>query len=369
FRPSGSMAIGWQLLADKWYYLENSGQMTTGWQFIGSHWYYFRSSGSMRIGWISDNNKWYFMDINGRMKTGWLEMNNKWYYLTDSGRMCTDWIKLKGKWYYLRSSGAMSVGWELINSKWYYLKSNGDMAYSQWINGKYYVGEDGAMYENCWTPDGYYVGNSGVWIRAKGRVSIQAGQKLIKDPGEISVLVNKTYILAPSYVPTNLITPDVPLATSKGSNMLRKEAAEALEKLFKAGSDNGYILYARSGYRSYSTQKYIFQSNVNKRGSIEKANRTSAKAGQSEHQTGLAMDITTKKLGYKLVTSFGNSAEGKWIAKNAHKYGFIVRYPKGKESITGYVYEPWHLRYLGEGLAAEVYKSGLTYEEYLGTFP
>ena len=110
----------------------------------------------------------------------------------------------------------------------------------------------------------------------------------------------------------------------------------------------------------------VIERNVKKHDSVEKANRTSAKAGQSEHQTGLAMDITLKSLNYELTTSFGNTAEGKWVEKNAHNYGFIIRYPEGKEDITGYSYEPWHIRSVGVDLATKIYNSGLTYEEYLG---
>ena len=281
--------------------------------------------------------------------------------------MVTGWQKINNKWYYFGSSGAMQTGWiKEVNGNWYYLMPSGAMARNTWISGKYYVGSDGVMYENCWTPDGYYVGKNGAWVPEKGREIVPKGNILIKNPEAIDVLVNKTYILPSSYVPKNLVAPNVPMATPKANNRLRKEAAEALEKLFKAALDNGYKLYARSGYRSYNSQKSVFEGNVKKYGSVERANRTSAKPGQSEHQTGLAIDITIKSLNYQLTTAFGKTPEGKWVAKNAHKYGFIIRYPEGKENITGYSYEPWHLRFLGVELATKVYNSGLTYEEYLG---
>ncbi|HHY82587.1 MAG TPA: M15 family metallopeptidase [Clostridiales bacterium] len=187
-----------------------------------------------------------------------------------------------------------------------------------------------------------------------------------ENPDAIDVLVNRTYILPSSYVPSNLVIPDVPFTPKSNYRLLREEAAAALEEMFKSALDDGIKLYAHSGYRSYINQKGIFQKNVSKYGSVEKASRISAKPGESEHQTGLAVDITSKSVNYKLVSSFSRTAEGKWIAENAHKFGFIIRYPKDKEDITGFIYEPWHIRYLGVELATEVYNSGLTFEEFLG---
>ena len=121
----------------------------------------------------------------------------------------------------------------------------------------------------------------------------------------------------------------------------------------------GIELNIVSGYRSYNLQQQIFAENAAEKGEQE-ANRSSAKAGQSEHQTGLAFDINSTN------QSFGNTKEGKWLAENCHKYGFIIRYPEGKESVTGYIYEPWHIRYVGNPTATEIYERGTTLEEYLG---
>ena len=147
---------------------------------------------------------------------------------------------------------------------------------------------------------------------------------------------------------------------------LRKEAALALEEMFRSSKANGINIYAVSGYRSYARQASIFDANVRKYG-FERANQTSAKPGQSEHQTGLAMDITSASVNYGLSQSFGATKEGKWVYENAHKFGFIIRYQKGKESITGYQYEPWHLRYVGIKAAKEIKDRNITLEEYLGS--
>lgn len=156
------------------------------------------------------------------------------------------------------------------------------------------------------------------------------------------LLVNKNYELPSDYDP--------------GTN---EEALNAFNNMKKEASKNGISLKIVSGYRSYETQAAIFKKNVNLYGE-EKANTFSAKPGQSEHQTGLAFDINSTEW------AFADTAEGKWLAENCHKFGFIIRYPKGKEELTGYVYEPWHIRYIGISAATEIKNLGVCLEEYLG---
>lgn len=188
---------------------------------------------------------------------------------------------------------------------------------------------------------------------------------LVENPENIDVIVNKKRHLPENYVPEDLVPlTDVPTVLSNPEvNQLRKVAYEALKDLFTAAKEEGYELHARSGYRSYYTQASLYASYVENYGK-DAADKYSAKPGQSEHQTGLSMDITCEAVNFKLDTTFGDTEEGKWVAENANRYGFIIRYPKGKEEITGYAYEPWHIRYLGVDLAEKVYESGLTLEEY-----
>ena len=155
------------------------------------------------------------------------------------------------------------------------------------------------------------------------------------------LLVNKKYHLPSNYNP--------------GVN---KEAYDALLRLQNDALSLGYSLPLLSGFRSYETQKYLFNDYASRNG-YEKANTFSALPGQSEHQTGLAFDIG------EISDNFGNTESGIWLAENAYKYGFIIRYLKGKENITGYKYEPWHVRYVGN-VAEEIYINNLTLEEYLG---
>ncbi|XMB87426.1 M15 family metallopeptidase [Mycoplasmatota bacterium WC44] len=180
------------------------------------------------------------------------------------------------------------------------------------------------------------------------------------------ILVNKQNALPSDYVPKDLIVPNVsfPFIEFQEKKQLSKQAALALEKLFNKAKIDEIDLYAISGYRSYPRQKLIYDSNVKEYGE-EEANQFSAKPGESEHQTGLAMDVSAPSVDLDLVEEFGDTKEGKWLKENAPSFGYIIRYPKGKEEITGYQYEPWHLRYVGVDAASVINKENLTLEEFL----
>lgn len=184
-------------------------------------------------------------------------------------------------------------------------------------------------------------------------------------PDSTLVLVNRDNKLDSDYVPGSLVLPEVEPAPGKEDAVyLRPEAARALERLFIAADNAGYHLFAVSGYRSYKLQHSLYQRKVEAVGE-EQAMLSVAPPGASEHQLGLAMDINGETtLSQGLEESFGHSPEGIWISENAHLHGFIVRYQQDQTHITGYVWEPWHLRYVGEAAAAEIYKEGITFEEY-----
>ena len=191
-------------------------------------------------------------------------------------------------------------------------------------------------------------------------------KKMIANNHEsITALVNKQILLPDGYEPDDLVEPNVVFSFSsfQEKKLLRKEAAKALEDLFEASESQGLSLRAVSGYRSYERQYVIFTTNVRKDG-LEETLKVSAMPGSSEHQTGLSMDVSTRVVSNLLNERFGETPEGEWVAENAYKYGYIIRYPKGKEYITGYSYEPWHLRYVGKELATHLYNSNLTLEEY-----
>lgn len=191
------------------------------------------------------------------------------------------------------------------------------------------------------------------------------GQSL-NDAADMLILVNKETSLAPDYTPDDLTVPNVRFSFEgpDPKQNIRQVAAAALEELFAGAEEAGFYLFAVSGYRSYSRQETVYTGHVERLGETE-ANKISAKPGHSEHQTGLAMDITSESASFSLSQKFGETGEGKWVAKNAHRYGFIIRYQKGKEDLTGYSYEPWHLRYVGKEAAQEIFEKDLTLEAYL----
>src|SRR5690625_296897 len=181
----------------------------------------------------------------------------------------------------------------------------------------------------------------------------------------ITALVNKHHSLDENYVPEDLVTVSVPTVLENPEvNQLRKIAADALRDMFDQAKRSEVYLHARSGYRSYQTQVQLFNNYAEQHGE-EAANRYSARPGHSEHQTGLVMDVTSESVNFQLDEQFGESEEGTWLSQHAHEFGFVIRYPQNMEDMTGYIYEPWHIRYLGVDVATEVYESGLTYEEYL----
>lgn len=212
-----------------------------------------------------------------------------------------------------------------------------------------YLGKEGNWYK-------VEYGNKVGWVNAAyltkeppGKPAAYAAPST-ETPGTYAsgvLIVNKKYSLPSSYNP--------------GVSKLAQKAVDAMTAEAKK---QGVQLAAFSTFRYFNRQKELYTSYVSRHGAAE-ADRFSAKPGHSEHQTGLAFDFGGSDQSKWLKESFASTKEGKWLAANAHHYGFILRYPKGKEAITGYMYEPWHFRYLGSDVAGQVKNSGKTLEEYL----
>ncbi|KEF36802.1 D-alanyl-D-alanine carboxypeptidase [Schinkia azotoformans MEV2011] len=216
------------------------------------------------------------------------------------------------------------------------------------------------------------IANDGIYgskTRAYLQDALLTDHIIVENPDSLLVLVNKNNALPKDYVPQDLTVPNVnfPFQEYDSKKLMRKDAATALEEMFWEAKRENINLYAVSGYRSYDRQNEIFASKVIRSG-MESAGQFSAKPGESEHQTGLAMDLTSPSVNYGLSQQFGETKEGQWIKKNAHKFGFIIRYQKGKESITGYQFEPWHVRYVGKNAAQVIAEQNLTFEEYINKY-
>jgi D-alanyl-D-alanine carboxypeptidase len=186
------------------------------------------------------------------------------------------------------------------------------------------------------------------------------------DPTSLAVLVNKERALPEGFQPKDLVDdPQIPFLSGGGgeNRLMRKEVAQALKEMFAAAEKDGIHLVVASAYRSHATQTQLFNYYVKTQGETE-ARRYSAVPGHSEHETGLAVDLSGRDGTCAVEDCFADTKEAKWIAEHAHEFGFIIRYPKGKEAVTGYAYEPWHLRYLGKELAQEITAKNTTMEEY-----
>lgn len=225
--------------------------------------------------------------------------------------------------------------------------------------------------ENSLTGDIYHVKivleemEEEIILKVANVLSLTIDEKgIISNPSSYDAVINKVRSLSSNYVPSDLVTVSVPTCLPNPEiRQMRRIASEALSEMFEDALIDDIELVARSGYRSYATQASLYNGYVSKYGQ-EYADKYSARPGTSEHQTGLAMDITAESVNLQLDDNFGKTKEGLWLADNAHRFGFIIRYPEGMENITGYFYEPWHVRYLGVKLATNVFNSGLTLEEY-----
>ena len=194
-----------------------------------------------------------------------------------------------------------------------------------------------------------------------------APRQSLTDPASPWVVVNKHRPLSPAaYVPADLVQPRVRLATSGEAALLNSTTAAAAEKMFAAAAASGVVITLASGYRSFNTQIGTYNKWVQAEGQAA-ADTASARPGYSEHQTGWSFDIGDGSGRDSFTPAFANQPAAVWAKANAHTFGFVVRYPWMFHGITGYYYEPWHLRYIGVEAAGEMNTKGIaTLEEYFG---
>jgi D-alanyl-D-alanine carboxypeptidase len=193
-------------------------------------------------------------------------------------------------------------------------------------------------------------------------------QYSLTDPTSIWVVVNKQRALNPiNYAPKNLTVPSLPLRVPGNESMqIAQQTATAMQKMFAGAKTEGLNLMISSGYRSFAYQTGLYGGYVKTEGQA-KADTQSARPGHSEHQTGFAADLEGTNRTCELEICFGDTPEGKWIAAHGYEYGFIIRYPADKVPVTGYQYEPWHVRFVGVELATEMHNQGVkTLEEFFG---
>ena len=237
-----------------------------------------------------------------------------------------------------------------------------DNTVSNFMKQKYFISDNLRRYLN------YYNKNKELsYKEVVTRVNSNLDKTFYKDvsPTDTSkgtlILVNKYYYLSKNYEPKSLVE----ISSKHGTGYLTKTAYNAFIEMYNDALKENLHLYIASPYRSYNRQNTLYTNYVAYDG-VKEADTYSARPGYSEHQTGLAFDLGTTSNHH--IDQFENSKEFTWVKKNAHKYGFILRYPSNKEYITGYIYEPWHYRYVGIAVATYIYENNLTFEEYYAYF-
>lgn len=179
----------------------------------------------------------------------------------------------------------------------------------------------------------------------------------LTEKNQYYILVNKFYYLDENYNPSDIV--NTGLSYSYAGNQLREVVYQAFVSMYNSAKESNLNLIINSSYRSYETQKTLYDGRVSSSG-VQAADNYAARPGHSEHQTGLAIDIDA----FGKEESFVDTEEYTWMQENAYKFGFILRYPEGKEYLTGYNYEPWHYRYVGVELATKIKDEGITFDEY-----
>lgn len=226
------------------------------------------------------------------------------------------------------------------------------------LGGTYYIGRSSAKNEPAAAPAPAQPGSEQPAATQPKAETFDSAQYSLDDPKSLWVVVNKKRPLQPTdYVPASLVVPNVALRAgiSSNENHVRTDVATALKVMFDAAAAEKITLNVQSAYRSHSFQTSLYNRYVQQQGQAV-ADTQSARPGFSEHQTGLAVDVGgINQPGCNVDTCFANTPEGAWVAAHAYNYGFIVRYPKGLNNVTGYVYEPWHLRFVGIPLASKMH--------------
>lgn len=227
-----------------------------------------------------------------------------------------------------------------------------------------------------WKVDVPWAARGQVTVALGGSIAAEAGllpaAALQPEPRPADAPVDGANLLAPvsklrpllaDFVPDDLVE-TLGVATSRPGILMRRPVLDGLRTMDAEARSAGAPLTVASGYRSFNEQAALYQFYTERMGEAEAA-RISAKPGHSEHQLGAAIDFTSPETRYTLEEDFGATAEGRWLKANAARFGFVLSYPEGKESITGFAFEPWHYRFVGVDVAAAVAATGLTLREYL----
>ena len=348
------------------YYLLPDGSRATGWQAIGGQQYYFREDGIPVTGWLELDGNHYYLRTSGSMVTDWLMLEDEQYYFHEDGTAATGLIALDGDTYLFHENGMLAEGWIEIEGICYYGDRNGHPV-TGWLEEgghRYYFDENFAMVTGWLELDGntYYLGSDGA--AATGKRTIDGETHYFASKGQKIILVNPW-----NYVPEDYT---VELTDIGGGHEIAACAYEDFMEMMTDCEAAGLAPVVCSSYRTQEYQQQLYDNRIKrwvKAGYSQEeatglAGRSVAIPGTSEHQLGLAVDIIDNA-NWKLDESQAKMPTQIWLMENSWRYGFILRYPDGTSEQTGIIYEPWHYRYVGKEIAAEIFELDVCLEEYL----
>ena len=362
--PALELTSGWTMRDGLHYYLDESGNPLTGWQEIEGNTYYFLEYGDMATGWLELDGKLYYLRGDGIRVTGWLSLDGHRYYMGPDGAAVTGVREIDGKAYLFGPEGLMT-GWATIGGQRYYADPNGHpLTGWQEIDGTLYFFQSTGVNHTGWLQQEgftYYLTDSGA---ARGRMEIDGQTCYFAFNGQLIVLVNPWHIMPEDY--------DVTLADAGNKHKVADYALADLEEMMQACRDAGYRPAICSSYRTMEYQTGLYERKVNfyldQDYELEEARKLAgtvvAYPGTSEHQLGLALDLVDNS-NWSLDESQAKTPTQQWLMENSWRYGWILRYPDGSSESTGIIYEPWHYRYVGKDVAADIHASGLCLEDYL----
>ena len=365
YDENGEPLTGWQDLEPGRYYLSDEGQAAVGICRIGSDTFLFRENGVMATGWTEYNDKNYYLRSNGTMVTGWFSLEGQRYYLSIEGA-ATGVQEVEGKRYVFDKDGKLTSGWADLGDDTAYGDLNGHpLTGWQQIDGKRYHFNDEGLLSAGWITIGsfnYYFHADG--SPAQGKVTIDGKKHTFASNGQELILVN----------PWNHVPEDytVELTSINDDHRIASIAYQDYLEMMDDCEDAGNQPAVCSSYRTQEYQENLFRKRVDRyvedgydrEEATRLAGTSVAIPGTSEHQLGRASDIVDNR-NWNLDESQAKMPTQQWLMENSWRYGWILRYPDEKSAITGIIYEPWHYRYVGREVAAEIYELGICLEEYL----
>ena len=362
----GEAATGWQVIEGSTYYFGQDGALRTGWQTIGSSTYYLDADGRLHTGWLEQDGARYYLSEEGIPATGWQTVDGERYNFGTDGRMCTGIILEDGAAYLLNGQGQLSSGWVELDGKFYYGDEDCHPVFG-WneIDGRrHYFDETGAAASGWTRLDGftYYFYTDGA--PAQGSLELDGTIWHFASNGQQLYLVNPWNYLPEDYT--------VELQPINDKHSVAAIAYQDYLDMIADCQEAGFEPVVCSSYRTMEYQQGLFQNRIDryvKEGyseekATELAGHSVAIPGTSEHQLGLALDIVDNK-NWRLDESQADMPTQKWLMANSWHYGWILRYPSEKSELTGIIYEPWHYRYVGKTVAAEIHELDICLEEYL----